>query len=109
MDRRITLALLLAAASCTQPEGAAIQVLVGGTIEGEAIDHPVIVIEKGRIAAVGPQTHLPIPRGSAKTDSRAFRIRHAAGGRVAPGESADLDLISSSGEVVRRMRGGVWQ
>lgn len=109
MDRRLALAVLLAAASCTQPEGASVQVLVGGSIEGETIDHPVIVVEKGRITAVGPQTHLPIPRGSAKTDSSAYRIRHASGGRIAPGEPADLDLISASGEIARRMRAGVWQ
>jgi imidazolonepropionase-like amidohydrolase len=87
-----------------------VQVLVGGTIEaGPVIDHPVIVIEKGEITAVGPQTHLPIPRGSAKTDTSAYRIRHASGGAVSPGMAADLDLVAESGEVVRRMRAGVWQ
>lgn len=85
------------------------QVLVGGTIEGSAIEHPVIVIDSGRIAAVGPQTHLPIPRGSAKTDASAYRIRHASGGEVAPGQPADLDLLTPAGEVARRMRAGVWQ
>lgn len=109
MDRRLALAVLLAAASCTQPEGAAVQVLIGGAIEGGTISHPVIVVDKGRITAVGPQTHLPVPRGSAKTDASGYRIRHASGGRIAPGEPADLDLISASGEIVRRMRAGVWQ
>jgi hypothetical protein len=109
MDRRLALLGCVALAGCTQPEGASVQVLVGGTLEGAAIDHPVIVVEKGRIAAVGPQTRQPIPRGSAKTDTRGYRIRHASGGAVEPGRPADLDLISPDGEVVRRMRAGVWQ
>jgi hypothetical protein len=108
MDRRLALAGLVLAA-CTQPGSAEVQVLVGGTLEGASIDHPVIVIEKGRIAAVGPQTHLPIPRGSAKTDTSAYRIRHASGGSIAPGQAADIDLLAASGEVARRMRMGVWQ
>lgn len=109
MDRRIAWAVCLAAAACTQPGSADVQVLVGGTIDGATIVHPVIIVEKGTIAAVGPQTHQPIPRGSAKTDTSAFRIRHASGGSIAPGQRADLDLVAPSGEVARRMRAGVWQ
>ena len=109
MDRRLALLGCLALVCCTQPEGANVQVLVGGTIEGVSIDHPVVVIEKGRISAVGPQTHQPIPRGSAKTDTSAYRIRHASSGAIAAGQPADIDLVSAAGEVVRRMRAGVWQ
>ncbi len=116
MDRRVKrflVAIALLAASCGQPEDAAIQVLVGGTLQdgrsSAAIDHPVVVVEGGKISAAGTQAHTPVPRGSVKVDTTGLTIRPQAGSIIAPGEPANLEIVGSDGVVTRRMVGGVWQ
>lgn len=103
-------ALLLAA--CSQPESASVQVLIGGTLldgKGGTVDRPIIVVENGKIAAVGPQAHTPVPRGSRKTDTAGFTIRPEKGKTVEPGQPANLEIIDHAGAVSRKMIGGVWQ
>jgi imidazolonepropionase-like amidohydrolase len=52
--------------------------LVGGTLidgtGGEPLPDSVVVIEKGRIAAVGPRSKVRIPRGATKVDARGKTI-----------------------------------
>jgi imidazolonepropionase-like amidohydrolase len=52
--------------------------LVGGTLidgtGGEPLPDSVVVIEKGRIAAVGPRVKVKIPRGATKVDARGKTI-----------------------------------
>ena len=113
MAARITVWLALFLAACSQPQNTQVQVLIGGALEngkgGPLLDPAVVVIEKGIISAVGVQSHLPVPRGSSKTDTSAYRIRPAAGGTIEPGKPATLELVEASGTVTRRMIGGVWQ
>ncbi len=112
--RFLMLILALVAASCSQPEEAPVQILVGGTLVdgqgGAALKYPVIIIEGGRIRDVGPQTHVPIPTGSRKVDTTGYTIRPAeGGGPIVKGGPADLVLVDAAGRVSRRMVQGVWQ
>lgn len=113
MAARLIACVLLLFAGCTQPGDAPVQVLVGGSLEdgkgGAPVDPAVVVIEKGLISAVGVQTHLPVPRGSSKTDTSGYRIRPVGGGTIEPGKPATLELVDPSGAVARRMNGGVWE
>lgn len=107
------LALTLLLAACGQPDSD-VQVLVGGKLlDGKGntpLDHPIIVIEEGKIVAAGSQVHVPVPRGSHKTNTAGFTIRPSAeGGTIEEGKPADLELVDSNGKVSRRMIAGVWK
>jgi hypothetical protein len=112
MMRAWIVASALALAACHQPESAAVEVLIGGRVvpaSGEAIEFGVVVVEKGRIRAAGPQTHVPIPAGSKKIDTTGLTVRAASGGSLSEGEPATLELVDGAGAVQRRMVQGVWQ
>jgi N-acetylglucosamine-6-phosphate deacetylase len=104
----------LVSAGCQQPVDASVQILVGGTLldgrGGAPLDYPVVVVEEGKIRAVGPQTHVPIPTGSRKIDTTGYTIRPAdGGGPLVAGAPADLVLVDSAGKISRRMVQGTWQ
>ncbi len=111
--RVVFTAMILLLAACGQPDNPKVQVLIGGELldgkNSPPLDHPIVVIEEGKIAAVGPQAHVPVPRGSRKTDTTGYRIRPSAGRTIETGQPADLELVDSKGEVSRRMVAGVWQ
>lgn len=105
-------AMMLMLAACGQPEEASIEVLMNATTideKGATTPYAVVIIEKGKIRAAGTQVHTPIPAGSRKVDFSGMTIRPAEGSRLAAGEAANLDVADSSGQTVRRMRGGRWQ
>ncbi len=110
----ITLILTLLLVACGQPENSTVQVLVGGKLlDGKSntpVDHPIIVIEDGKITAAGSQVHVPVPRGSHKTNTAGFTIRPSNEGKtIEVGQPANLELVDGSGAVVRKMIAGNWQ
>lgn len=107
-------ALALFLSACGQPDGSKIQVLVGGKLldgkSSTAIDHPIVVVEDGKIVAVGSQVHVPVPRDSHKTNTAGFTIRPSSeGATIEIGQPADLELVDGSGAISRRMVAGNWQ
>lgn len=103
-------ALLLSA--CGQPENSRIQVLIGGTLTdgrgGEPVEHSVVIVEDDKIRAAGTQVQTPIPAGSKKINTTGYIVRPSGTGMIAPGETANLELVKD-GTVVRKMTAGRWQ
>jgi dihydroorotase-like cyclic amidohydrolase len=109
MNRWILLALLLG--GCGEPSGADTKVIVGATLLNgtDRMEHSVIVVRDGRIAAMGPQQSTPIPAGSEKVNGIGKYVVSAnRGERIAPGAPADLLLMSADARIERRMVGGKW-
>ncbi len=112
MMRPVLMAAALFVCACTQPDGASVQVLIGGALDdgrGGVFDHSIVVVENGAVIAVGHQSSVPVPRGSAKVDTSAERIRPLAGGTIETGRDANLELVDASGKVTRTMLKGKWQ
>jgi hypothetical protein len=73
------------------------------------MEHSVIVVREGRIAAMGPQQSTPIPAGSEKVNGIGKYIISANRGvRIELGAPADLLLMSADARIERRMIAGKW-
>lgn len=92
----------LALAGCTSPDASGVKVIVGAKLG--AIDYSVVVIENGKIAAVGPQSQIPVPKGSEITRGIGMTIE-PDGGTIEPGHPANLIL---KGLTERKMHNGEW-
>jgi hypothetical protein len=106
MKKLLFTLLLLPLASCTMPDASNVKVIVGAKLLSPAIDYSVIVIENGKFTAVGPQSQVPVPKGSAITKGLGMTAEPEPGGEgIAVGKPANLIL---KGEAVRRMHNGEW-
>jgi hypothetical protein len=108
---KCTLVLLAALflAACTSPSESGIKVIVGARLANpgrDPIDYSVVVIEGGKITAAGPQSAIPVPKGSAITRGIGMTIEPEPGGDpIEAGRSANLIL---KGPTERKMHDGQW-
>lgn len=100
--KKLLLFVALALAGCTLPEASGVKVIVGAKLG--AMDYSVVVIEGGKITAVGPQSQIPVPKGSEITRGIGMTIE-PDGGPIEPGQPANLIL---KGATERRMHNGEW-
>jgi len=91
----------LTLACCNSP-ASGVKVIVGAKLG--AIDYSVVVIEGGKIIAVGPQATTPVPKGSEITRGIGMTIE-PDGESIEPGHAANLILKGASG---RKMHNGEW-
>jgi hypothetical protein len=92
----------LTLAACTQPEASGVKVIVGAKLG--AIDYSVVVIEAGKIVAAGPQSQIPVPKGSEITRGIGMTIE-PDGDPIETGRPANLIL---KGATTRKMHNGEW-
>jgi imidazolonepropionase-like amidohydrolase len=96
-----------------------LKVLIGATAIMQAGTNPVqdavIVISGATIRAAGVRKDVPIPQDSERTDLAGKWVVPVSGGRIAPGEPADLFILDTGpngspavGGVSRRMTHGQW-
>jgi hypothetical protein len=99
---------ILTLAGCTQPDASGVKVIVGAKLIAargrEPIDYSVVVIEGGKITAAGPQSQIPVPKGSAITRGIGMTIE-PDGDSIEPGHPANLIL---KGPTERKMHNGEW-
>jgi hypothetical protein len=102
------LLLTLALAGCTKPDASGVKVIVGAKLIAapgrEPIDYSVVVIEGGKITAAGPQSQVPVPKGSVITRGIGMTIE-PDGDAIEPGHAANLIL---KGPTERKMHNGEW-
>lgn len=79
------------------------------------VQDSVIVISGATIRAAGVRQDVPIPQDSERTDLTGKWVVPVAGGRIAPGQPADLFILDSGpngspvvGGIKRRMIHGQW-
>ena len=81
---------------------------------GNAVQDAVIVIDGATIRAAGERKDVPIPQDSERIDLTGKWIVPVAGGRIAPGQPADLFILnpgpngSPTGTPGRSMTHGQW-
>ena len=96
-----------------------LKVLIGATAIMQAGTNPVqdtvIVISGATIRAAGIRKDVPIPQDSERTDLTGKWVVPVAGGRLAPGEPADLFILNAGsngspaiGAPSRKMIHGQW-
>jgi hypothetical protein len=100
--KRLLLLSLMALAACTSPDASGVKVIVGAKLG--AIDYSVVVIENGKITAAGPQSQVPVPKGSEITRGIGMTIE-PDGDSIEPGHAANLIL---KGSTERKMHNGEW-
>jgi hypothetical protein len=100
--KKLLLLAALALAGCTSPDASGVKVIVGAKLG--AIDYSVVVIENGKITAAGPQSQIPVPKGSVITRGIGMTIE-PDGGSIEPGQPANLIL---KGATERKMHNGEW-
>src|SRR5580700_2960582 len=104
--KKLLVIAAFALAACTSPSG--VKVIVGAKLIAgpgrEPIDYSVVVIEGGKITAAGPQSAVPVPKGSAITRGIGMTIE-PEGDSIEPGHSANLIL---KGPTTRKMHNGEW-
>jgi hypothetical protein len=101
----------LALCACTNPKDSGVQVIVGAHLAAtpgrEAIEYSVVVISDGRFRAVGPQSAVPVPKGSTIIRGSGMTISPVPGGEsIEPGHAANL-VLEGAGSL-REMRNGDW-
>ena len=123
---RIPLLLAICLLTCVLTPGctsgnqvSGLKVLIGGTAIMQAGANPVldtvIVISGATIRAAGIRKDVPIPQDSERTDLTGKWVVPVAGGRIAPGEPADLFILNTGpngspaiGAPSRHMIHGQW-
>jgi imidazolonepropionase-like amidohydrolase len=120
MHKYLLAAVCLLAAGCQSGnQVSGLKVLIGATAimqaGGNPVQDAVIVISGSTIRAAGVRKDVPIPQDSERTDVTGKWVVPVAGGRIAPGEPADLFILNSGpngspavGGVGRRMIHGQW-
>jgi imidazolonepropionase-like amidohydrolase len=120
MPKVLLLALCLTSLNCQSGnQVSGLKVLIGATAIIQAGANPVqdtvIVISGATIRAAGVRKDIPIPQDSERTDLTGKWVVPVAGGRIAPGEPADLFILNASssgapaiGAPSRRMIHGQW-
>jgi hypothetical protein len=100
--KKLVLLAALGLAGCTSPDASGVKVIVGAKLG--AIDYSVVVIENGKITAAGPQSQVPVPKGSEITRGIGMTIE-PDGDSIEPGHAANLIL---KGATERKMHNGEW-
>jgi hypothetical protein len=100
--KKLLIAAVLVLAGCTSPDRSGVKVIVGAKLG--SIDYSVVVIENGKIAAAGPQSQIPVPKGSEITRGIGMTIE-PDGEPVEPGHPANFIL---KGATERKMHNGEW-
>ena len=120
MHKTLLFAICLSSLACQSGnQVSGLKVLIGATAILQAGTNPVqdtvIVISGATIRAAGIRKDVPIPQDSERTDLTGKWVVPVAGGRIAPGEPADLFILSASpsgapvlGAPGRRMIHGQW-
>ncbi len=96
-----------------------LKVLIGATAilqaGGSPVQDAVIVIDGATIRAAGERKDVPIPQDSERTDLTGKWVVPVAGGRIAPGQPADLFVLNTGpngspavGTPSRSMTHGQW-
>src|ERR1700756_5592996 len=109
MKCALVLLAALSLAACTPPSKSGIKVIVGAKLANpgrEPIDYSVVVIEGGKITAAGPQSAIPVPKGSAITRGIGMTIEPEPGGDpIEAGRPANLILKGlTERPIERKMR-----
>lgn len=114
-------ALALFSLSCsTGNQVSNLKVLIGATAVfqpgGNPVQDTVIVIEGDKIRAAGERKDVPVPQNSERTDLTGKWVVPVSGGKIAPGEPADLFVLNTAengspatGVPARHMIHGHWQ
>jgi hypothetical protein len=102
--------LLMAMTACVSPEESGVKAIVGARLiaaPGRApVDYSVVVIEKGKIREVGPESSTPVPKGAELTRGMGMTVEPLpGGGPIEAGKPADLVLKGSTDRV---MKAGEW-
>ena len=112
--------LALSSAGCQSGNQVSdLKVLIGATAVlqagGNPVQDSVIVISGATIRAAGLRKDVPIPQDSERTDLTGKWVVPISGGRIAPGEPADLFVLNASpsgapavGAPSRHMTHGQW-
>lgn len=108
--RKIALIAAVGLVACVSPEESGVKVIVGAKLiaaPGRApVDYSVVVIEKGKVRAVGPESSTPVPKGAEMTRGMGMTLEPAPGaGPIEVGNPADLVL---KGSTERVMHDGEW-
>jgi hypothetical protein len=108
--KKLALVIVVALVGCTAPDASGVKVIVGAKLIAapgrEPIEYSVVVIEGGKITAAGPQSAIPVPKGSAITRGIGMTVEPEPGGDpIEPGRPANLVLKGAS---ERKMRNGEW-
>ena len=96
-----------------------LKVLIGATVVMRAGTNPVqdavIVVSGATIRAAGERKDVPVPQNSERIDLTGKWVVPVSGGRIAPGEPADLFVLNTSssgapaeGAPSRHMIHGQW-
>ena len=96
-----------------------LKVLIGATLlpqaGGSPVQDAVIVVDGATIRATGERKDVPIPQDSERTDLTGKWVVPVAGGRIAPGQPADLFILNTGpngspagGTPSRSMTHGQW-
>lgn len=99
MKKLLLVALLLA--GCT-PSTSGVKVIVGAKLG--TIDYSVVVIDGGKITAAGPQSQIPVPKGSEITSGLGMTLEPDPD-PIEPGHPANLIL---KGPTTKKMHNGDW-
>ena len=101
----LLLSLTLFVAACSSPPSG-VKAIVGAKLD--AIEYSVVVIENGKIRAVGSQADVPVPKGSEITSGLGKTIAPIAS-PIDPGQPAELVLRDrATGAVRATMHKGEW-
>jgi hypothetical protein len=100
--KKLLVSAILMLSACNQPSG--VKVIVGAKLG--AIDYSIVVIDGGKIIAVGPQSQVPVPKGSTITSGLGMTIEPGPGDDpIEAGRPANLIL---KGSTERKMNNGEW-
>jgi hypothetical protein len=100
--KKLFLLFVLTLAACTSPDASGVKVIVGAKLG--TIDYSVVIIDGGKITAAGPQSQIPVPKGSEITRGIGMTIE-PDGDSIEPGHPANLIL---KGATDRKMHNGEW-
>lgn len=120
MYKSLLAALCLIAFGChSGNQVSGLKVLIGATAilqaGGNPVQDSVIVVDGATIRAAGERKDVPIPQDSERVDVTGKWVVPAVGGRIAPGQPADLFIRNSgpngspaAGPPARSMTHGQW-
>jgi hypothetical protein len=106
--KKLLVFAFIALAACTSPDASGVKAIVGAKLVNPGhppIDYSVVVIENGKITAAGPQSAIPVPKGSAITKGLGMTVEAEPGEAIEPGRAANLIL---KGATERKMHNGEW-
>ena len=107
--KKVVLLAVVCLSACTSPDASGVKAIVGAKLSNpgrEPVEYSVVVIEGGKITAVGPQSAIPVPKGSAITRGLGMSVEPEPGGDpIEPGRPANLIL---KGATERKMHNGEW-